>query len=146
MHITNFSFSKQLLYRYIIMCLRFHPYLTNQLRQLSDHVSSIYMHFLIWRSLRCLASLNDNAPYHLGHLNTWSPVGTAVEEGLGNMSLLEEEVHWRFAPCFRHIFWDVFPQHPAPACFCFCFFVCLFVWCYGSHQGEPLSLWNCMPK
>jgi hypothetical protein len=38
--------------------------------------------------------LNENGPYMLSYLNSWSSVGWTIWEGLGGMALLEEVCHW----------------------------------------------------
>ena len=49
----------------------------------------------IWRKvLRRCGGLNENCPQRLMYLNTWSPVGGNIWEGLGGVVLLEEVCHW----------------------------------------------------
>jgi len=38
--------------------------------------------------------LDGNGPQRLMCVNTWSPVGKTVWEGLGGVALLEEVCHW----------------------------------------------------
>ena len=49
---------------------------------------------------RC-GGLNENSPHRLIYLNTWSPVGRTVLEGLESMALLEEVCHWGWALRFQ---------------------------------------------
>lgn len=38
--------------------------------------------------------LDENGPYRLIYLYTWSLAGRTISEGLGSVSLLEEVGHW----------------------------------------------------
>lgn len=51
------------------------------------------VHWYVHVYLRGCSGLNDSVLPRLRCFNTWSPVGDAVWEGLGGVSLLEEVDH-----------------------------------------------------